>query len=551
MMKKSIFFTLLSVISIALLAACGGSDPAPAAPPVQDTQEAAAPAAQEEPAPADEADDEADAEHTNPVFMLLDEHFPGTDLGGAVVRVNGLGDPGSDDPFIMQRDAESIAYVEQKFNITLELGALAGVDWNDVPDFIIASVAAGDPALHIFAGANAAYWFPPLANQGILVEGGPWVANNFPESWWRFHSEFQGRIYGFARGPDSAWSILGYNRDLIRAVGMEYTPSEMFVQGRWSLNDFYLYLNQLNTLLPPDVTPIGLHVTNWQRGAAFANGGYFKNPVTNAPGYLEEAFLEPARIMQSLIQNNIHTMPGFITEEEGGPPGGQWAFGAAMGDMMGMFRNGELAMTFVNSWNFYDLSAHIEFGVVPFPWGSNVTFPDTGDWRDLKRFNAGVYSSFSNDASTTLLIRGAPAGLDHEVMANIVFSFDTGAGEALITARERMEQGLPQDFTGGGAHDLFTDLDRELWNWYAEDPGWEPLDAVGTPAIFYITWANAMATGADLRASLEAIIHEDVWAMYQAGRIRLEDVPESVRVQAEEFGVMLAAEPDEEDDDEE
>ncbi|MCL2015945.1 MAG: extracellular solute-binding protein [Defluviitaleaceae bacterium] len=468
---------------------------------------------------------------------LIAEHFPGTDLGGVTVRIStgsGIYSPEDENPVNAALAVARRDYVEEKFNITLELVELSGIDWNAVPNHITASLAAGDPMLHIFGAANAGSWLPPMANQGILVEGGQWIVENFPPSWWQYHSEHLGRIYGFMTTADYAWDILAFNTQLVLQAGMDRTPQEMFMAGEWHLDDFYAYLSLLNSLLPPDIITIGMSATNWQRGAAFANGGYFKHPRTHVPGYLNEAFLQPARTLQQLIASGIHMQPVFLPEEESAISGGIWSFGAEMGSPIGEFLDGNMAMVLANTWHFGEIAANFEFGIVPFPWGDNVTFPASGDWRDLRIENP-AYNSFSNDASTNLLIQGAPAGLNHEVMTNIIFSLLPDRGLNLIEERERHAQGLPEIATPGGMHDLWSDLDREIFRWYASNPLWEPLMLVGTPQAFHTIWQNAMATGADLRTAFSAVIGEDVWTMYIAGTILLEDVPESVRLQAEEF----------------
>ncbi|MCL1988529.1 MAG: extracellular solute-binding protein [Firmicutes bacterium] len=544
MLKKVIFGVSAMTVLLAFAACTGDDTPAPTPQTAQET-----PATGTTGDATTDTTDES-APELSADLQLINEHFPAVDLGGITVRINGLEDP--DDPNHAPAFAAQAAarrdFVEDKFNITMEFGVLDGLDWNAIPDLVTASVAAGDPMVHIFGQANSGYWLPTMANNGILVDGGQWVRDNFPPSWWEFTSEHLGTTYGFMTSPNYSWSILAFNTQLIQQAGMDRTPQEMFMDGEWHLDDFYAYLSQLNTLLPNDVITIGMHATNWQRGASFANGGYFKNPRTNAPGYLDESFLQPARTFQQLIASGIHMQPVFLPEEEIGIPGGIWSFGTAMGNPMQEFEAGNMAMAFANTWNFGTIAANFEFGVVPFPWGDNVTFPASGDWREI--FNDPNFNSFSNDASTTLLIQGSPAGLNHEVMAGIMFSFWEDAGLRLIEARERMAQGLPEIVVPGGSNDLWTDLDREIFALHSMAPIWEPLDSVGTPQAVYTAWQNALGSGSDLSTAFAAVIGEDVWAMYQAGTIRLEDVPESVRIQAEEFGVAFEAAQAEEDDEE-
>jgi hypothetical protein len=320
------------------------------------------------------------------------------------------------------------------------------------------------------------------------------------------------------------------------------TPSEMFVAGRWNHDEFYNYLSTLATLLPEGVLPMGVHPDQFIRGLAFANGGYVKNPATRVPGYLNEPFLESGRLLQRLIHSGLTQGPGFAPPEEDGGVGA-WSFGAAhFPGVVPQFNEGNLAMTILQRWQFYGTSAHVEFGIIPFPWGSNVQFPTSGNWQDLRDYG---YNSFVLDANLLLLVEGTPAVVTHDIAQRIIFSYNLNmvALESIAAFRA----GEPDPTEAPNLGNLFEDIDRELWQWYALGPVLCQVAGGNTPPAFFTAFHNALGANTDLRPALEAVVGEDVWHMLQMGSINIAHVPESVRLQAEEFGVWLAEQPDEDE----
>ena len=473
----------------------------------------------------------------------LDYHFPATDLGGITLRVNGFGNPYHENPVYAARYQERRERVERRFNVNLEfledIVAVAGA-WGDVPDVIMASVAAGDPLVHLFRG-NTGYWFPSLANGGYLVNMDAYVRANFPSNYYYSVGEAgDGTIYGFSNTPPYAWNVMVYNRDMIRAIGMEYTPSEMFMAGRWSLDDFYEYLVELNRLLPAETIPLGMHPQWWWRMATYANGGYILNPRTSAPGLLLDETLEPLDFLQRLVQDGLFQQPTFFSEEDGSSiPGGNWSWGDQFigGSWGDLFREGRFAISNSAPWGFEDLGTHFEFGIIPPPWGSNVTFP--GDWRDLKTHTP--YKSVFNDATTAMMVRGTPEIVTPEVFVNILYTFYTDDGLRLIENRELLGEGGILRLNS--SNHLFTPEDVALWEWYASNSTWEGMDSGGFWDIsVHNAWLNTLGGTGDFRSAFEAIMPSMVWRLYDFGRLQRENIPEAMWIQASEFGATMGDE---------
>jgi len=224
---------------------------------------------------------------------------------------------------------------------------------------------------------------------------------------------------------------------------------------------------------------------------------------------------------------------------DGIPPEGQWSFVEAWMDNttphMQLFRDGGLVFTVHHPWSIWDSSLEVEFGIVPMPWGPNVSFPASGDWRDLRMANPGMYSSSTDDAENWTLIAGTPDVVTPEVFFAILATWDPEVfGYNRIRDYEREQAGLaplPVASPGGG-HDLFTDLDRELYAWYVSAPTWSPDNAIGLIGLnppFNRTWQGALATGTDFRVAMESVVGSVILNLMDSGSINEADIPADLR----------------------
>jgi ABC-type glycerol-3-phosphate transport system substrate-binding protein len=408
---------------------------------------------------------------------FLDHHFPATDLGGITLRVHGFGDPYSDDPFDGPRYQMFRDYTERKFNITLDWSNMhyAGAGaWGDVPDHIVNTVAAGDPSVHLFANANAGFWFFGMARQNALVSMDTWARATLPPSWFEGHSELWGQVWGFASGPLGSWNIWAYNRDLAHRIGIHSTPQQMFTSGQWNWDQFIDYMIEVRDLLPEGMVPMSNEAPGitLQNTMAFVNGGYVFNPSTGVPGVADAQYLEAIRFIQRLNQNAI-LGPHWFAEYQGiggqsSFASGQWAFTRTS------LGSGNTLLEHVVPWGLGGFD--FEFGIVVPPWNPDrVTWPTSGNWRDLRSANPGYMRSYARDGSTNLLIAGTPAQVTPEVYFNIMMSFHRTRGRDTVYALEEFRTGIPAPARLDPLPDLFTDLDREIYRWWVADPKWDLL----------------------------------------------------------------------------
>lgn len=562
-MKKKLTALLTAVVLAFSLAACGGSaDPTPApataapteaptvAPatvaPATETPATEAPAAE---TPAEEPDPAAiAANEDNPEVLDIEvpdyitDNFPGANLGGVTIKVTNMQNPETAPEAEKEMWLERQAYVENKFNIKLQFDALDGVEWNNIATDVIASVAAGDPIVH-FWDASKTYFLPDAVAGNAVVDQTGIITGYFPKEYYEVAGSWLGVTYGFAPDPASGWQMLGFNRDLLNQIGMSDMPDQMFRRGEWTLEHFYDYLVELNTKLPEGVAPFAAHALDFARGAVYANGGFIKDPVTNAPRYLEDAFIEPMQLLQRLVQEGLILPPVYRTEEETEWPGGLYSW-SAIGDMQQMFADGQIAMTPHDEWNSERVGAQFNFGLVPYPWGSNTQYD--GDWRNLK--TTSNYMSVLKDAGSMVMVSGTEQFCTTEQMINIYFSYRWDKAEYLVEniARVARGEGVVSSVTGT-LRNFSTMDDVELYDWYTLNPTWEPMDTTSySPQAHYAIY-NTAGSGSDIRAAFEAIVGEDIWAMVEGGVMKVEDVPENYKAQYEEYGEWLAEQPVEEE----
>ena len=573
-MKK--IFVLLALLLVFALAfgACrrndNGEEPVGTPPPGETPTPTPAP-----PTPGDNGEDPGEDEVVGLVrgpawtaedpIPFLDHYFPATDLGGITLRIGraGFPNPYHDNPVYAERGQRSRELVESRFNVTLDFtNRLEGVAWSDVPGFIAASISAGDHALHMHAGFSMGYWFAVLARQGLLVDLDEVVRANFPPAWYDYAGEWRGRIYGFMRGPVYPWQVMLYNRDLIRAAGMAYTPSEMFRQGRWSFTDFHNYLRELDALLPDDVYPFGMsHNNQWMRIGVYAAGGYIVNPRTNVPGITHPGTIEALTLLQTFVAEGLYWQPGFMPPPPEGTsplPYGHWSWanmflpgGMSPGEL---FRNSLVAISSAAPGQFAEIGQYFEFGFMPPPWGSAVQWPASGDWRDLR--DDPNYNAHFHSASGSILMAGGDPRLTAEVFVNFIFTAFAVQGYnsavPFVEARYRFLEGLPHIVVPSHMEHLFTDEDRELYQWWAgNNPRFEGMDNVSVwiPA-YNDAWLNTLGDPSrDFFVSMNAVLPELTWSLFDRGWIYPGDVPPDIWALAQEFGAGIPVEEDDEDDD--
>jgi hypothetical protein len=452
------------------------------------------------------------------------------DLGGITLRVfptDLFPNPETADEAQQEELRERREKVEEFFNVTLDFGALAGVEWNDIPTVIAQSVAAKTHVVDV--GNVNTYYLTQLVNAGALVDISDYAREQIPELYWKNVGEVGGSVYAFSDSIPKGFQAIKFNRELIEAAGMRQDPGEMFKAGRWSFNDFISYCLELRSKLPEDVNVIGMHPMHWLRLTTFSNGTYIIDPATYIPNYTSDDFMSTLDFFRDLIDQNIWEAPAYTEAEDGT----QLANFDSTG---GGFAEGKVAMTLGQTWEFdAHNEAGMDWGIVPPPWGPNVTLEKRGDYTSL----SDEYSGYYKDATA---LQGIFVGAKDKItpeqwhMMCLMYTADDGI-ETYEEVKELTSNGEMPDLSDPQAITWFqTELDMELWNWYvSRSTPFESQNFVGDWLTFYETINQSISTTQDPRSVWEAYLPSDLHRISENGFINPDNLPEDMKAIYDSF----------------
>jgi maltose-binding protein MalE len=452
------------------------------------------------------------------------------DLGGITLRVfptDHFPNPETADEAQREELRERRANVEEFFNVTLDFGALAGVQYNDVPTVIAQSVAAKTHVVDV--GNVNTYYMSQLVNAGALVDISDYARANIPDLYWKNVGELGGKVYAFSDSIPKGFQAIKFNRELIEAAGMRLDPGEMFRAGRWSFDDFMKYCQELRSKLPSDVNVIGMHPMHWLRLTTYSNGTYIIDPSTYIPNYTSDDFMESLNFFRDLIDEGVWQAPTYTAAEDGTQLANYDSTGGGFGE-------GKVVMTLGQTWEF---DAHNEagmnWGIVPPPWGPNATLRTRGNYTTL----SDEYSGYYKDATSLQgIFIGAKDKITPEQWHMMCLMYQ---GEDSIASYEEVvdltARGRTPDLSDPQAITWFqTELDMELWNWYvSRSTPFESQNFVGDWLTFYETINKSISTTQDPRAVWEAYLPSDLHRISENGFINPDNLPADMRAIYDSF----------------
>lgn len=426
------------------------------------------------------------------------------DFGGVTVKAFGGQWNNLDSDELVYKEAK--AYVEEKYNIKLEKAAMEGYDGTNDDDLLITSIAAGDPATDIIS-VNPESMITLFLNN-VLFDISDYKEELQIGSIYTDVASWQGKCYGVSYDNiGDAW-VLVYDRQLLKDIGMEKTPTEMFIEGKWDYESAKAYMTEMKSKLPADTYPIGQYPYHYAVMAASANGA----PIIGSDGVLNftnDAFIEAMNFYQELEEDGLAYPAAQITKEDGST-GYDYAY--AVDDERIVLKRAE-------SWQLGGLS--YEYGIVLWPWGSNVTC--TGDYTTLSDTYgvAGSYWGFNAvvDASVEKL------GIPGEVLTQISYDYITQSAndgkawmhDAWVAEQEGSFTNVGAEF--GDPRSFYTEEDVELYDWaharFVADYSWgfssaEIIDA-------YTPFKEVFYDYKDVRSTLESYYNEGKAALEEIG----------------------------------
>ena len=431
------------------------------------------------------------------------------DFGGVTVKVFGSAWNNVDSTDDIVR-VEAKTFVEEKYNIKLELAQMEGYDGYNDDDILIASIAAGDPAAHII-NLNPESMVTSYLND-ILFDLTDYLDLLQVGSIYTDVASWKGRVYGVAyENIGDAWTLV-YDRNYLKELGMEKTPTDMFMEGKWDYENAKAYLAELQSKLPDGKYAIGQYPFHWGVMAAAANGSYIFNSDGKI-GYMDEALIEAAEFYRELMDSGIAFPSYLIRDAEGKVTENDIAY--AVDDERIVLKRAE-------PWQLGGLG--FEYGIVFWPWGSNVTC--TGDYTTLSDNYRVAGAYWGMDAVVKAAVD--KTGIPGEVLALIAQDYQYAISD---DGKEWMHQAYQDEQSGvqtnigaefGEPRSFYTEQDIELYDWahgrYKADLGWS-LDSAGLMKVWR-PFQDIYMENTDARSTLASYYNEAQASLQEVGLVK-------------------------------
>lgn len=493
-MRKSKFFALaLSAVLVASsLAGCGDSG--------SDTKTSPSPKASTEASPEASPEASVDAEGDLPEEDKVVKLYPAYDLGGETITLlkhNDLAakDPNSKDIEEVEKEDRqaNLDRIEKKYNVKLKFVDVPTDVWEDIPKEIISAYAAGKPVADVmdvyfqFVGSYVAndilYDFSEIINQ----------RDTYNE---KYDFVWKGKTWGVAAGMGGEG--LFYNMDMIKKLGMEKTPAEMFDEGKWAYDDFYQYCLDMKSKMGENEYPLYVSPGYWQLFATAANGVQILSPEGKL-NYLDKNFLETMEFLQKLVKDGLCRVANAGTEAG---KYDTWGTGAATFDA-----GVEVAMSHRSGWQVEGLVDKFELGFVPYPWGPNVSIEKSGESGAYKTLSDNYKTSYFDGQAITLT-KGAEKKADPKGIITMVT--DLMGWEYMHKDYVPEEKELELRYFNNM-------LDAELFDYSKSIERWEPYNSIDLTLTLGTKLSGIFYAGESLRSTYESCFNADMAALIEAG----------------------------------
>lgn len=460
----------------------------------------------------DESGEESSDDATPPEGETADGE-EAYDCGGATIKVSGA--YWAD---LSEENAENASYIkahdllpqlEEKYNVNIEYVKLEGDSGYSSTDLIQSSILAGECYADLFSDADVIalreYLVDNTDTSDSLEIGSIYLA---PATW-------NGHTYGFSCENVGNVMVMTYSRDYLSSIGMDVTPTDKFLAGEWSYEDCKEYLTELKTKLPEGTYPIYIHSNTWTEMAPAANGSVSID--SNGEIHItDDAYIEAMEFYRDLINLGL-AMPITATRNEDGSiendQGGEQCTATEAKDCV---------IATAEHWYMDSLEGDLgSWGIVPFPWGSNVTCE--GDYTTLSDNYHTAHVLWTNMTAPKAEYRSEGAkNIPDDVLLKIGLDWcdmndpvAAGVRHAAYEAEKKGEKYENLGYQAGTMRSFSTQEDADLYDWMHSRA---ILDWGRTLNGYVRVYRNALsiiALGDDARASGESFA--------QAGRAAMDE----------------------------
>ena len=496
--KKLLALCLTGVMAIGSLVGCGGgdtsADPTPTTKPADSSSNTGS----------TNTGNTGNTDNSGSADSSSDKKY---DFGGVTVKcyADVFGNLDSEEP----QYVEAKAYVEEKYNIKLEKATFEGADGGNEGDILVSSIAAGTPAAHII-NLNPSTMITCYQNE-ILFDLTDYLDVLQVGSVYTDMGKWKGRVYGVSYENIGDTWVLAYDRDYFKQIGMEKTPTDMFMEGKWDYESCRAYLAELKTKLPDGQYPIGSYPMHWGLMASNANGVSLLTADAKL-NYTDEAVIEAVTFYNDLIAEGLaYPMSRTVHDD-----------GTVTGDYPYQINNhkDKIAIGRAEPWELDGYAnSGLNFGVCFWPWGSNVTA--TGDYTTISDSYHTAIGYWGIDAVVKAAVE--ETGIPGEVLALIAqdYRYQCFPDRAVKwhDAYVQEQAGTYENLGLNAGEERFfnTEQDIELYDWghsrAVADFGWVFEDLINV----WIPFRDIFAEGKDVRATMESYYNEGIAKLQEAG----------------------------------
>lgn len=395
------------------------------------------------------------------------------DLGGNTVKVRLWDSPNPYAEDVSEVDKEKWLPIyeglKEKYNVNFEFYTTT-TEWGEMPNEWIMSVASGTPAWHITNNFSV-MWLPQMvANKAVADVKAGVDTLDIPQGLKEL-AVFSGVTAGFNTGYPGT-EVLTFNRKMIKDAGMEYDPGEMFKMGKWSYDDFYAYMTELQSKLPEDTYAFFIDPYYWAIFAPPGNNTMMVNTDFTV-NMATDPYIESFEALKKLFDAKVVRPAN--TNDAGNPD--YWGTPAATFD-----QGVEVAMTHRAMWQVGTLNSNqLDWGIVPYPWGSSVKLGTEGDYTTLSE---EYHTAYYDMGVMGVMLEGVEKdfpGLEKDyvikALTNLTYDLfvDDEAKERL--AKEAAEPAQDDEEIDIGSFQ--DELSAELYAWMNKRVLFNPLPAIG------------------------------------------------------------------------
>lgn len=409
------------------------------------------------------------------------------DFGGQVVKVHGNiwdnlkepvpNDAGEVDTTNYDKYWGFAHEIEEKYNIKFEWVDLEGADGYNDAELTINSILNGQCYADILAVSDST--FVSMMTGDYLADITDEVDQLKVGSLWTEAGTWKGRVYGQTYDGIGDCYVLAYSRDYLKSIGMEKTPTDMFMEGKWSYEDCKAYLSEMKAKLPEGTYPISTHYYHWASMAPAANGGVVSVDSNGEIGFADPRYTAALEFYVELQNLGLAQMME-PTDKGDGTYSTSFNYGHNGG--MSSAKEGNIfVMTMIEGWHRQYLLDEIgEWGIVPYPWGPEVTCsePDKVDeegnpigYTTLSDNYRTVQSIWTNTVIPKQEYRNASSISDIDLfkIAKDMFDKNSPNGAAVrLAAWEAEQKGEVFDYLGdnpGSIGNFCTVEDAKIFDW--------------------------------------------------------------------------------------